>query len=1542
LALHQNSLYSQTPNDGYLTDFQDKFLFLLKRLDENAKEYKNIYRSANFYQSKKEEVSDNNIITFNSLSNSYMIKFIDSSLNILVFLGKLKELANSNKNNNMELETQSKLLLKNNAGGNKSEKIIDKISVILNKNKRDDIMLKCINIPNMNIKRKIMEVLLTVSYDQIDDDEFTGLIGTLKISNFLEMNMDDIVTKAFLFIIRLLNEKMNKRDGKPIKVENAIECGIKFALESNTRNYFTDEAKFKSAQNLNLILAVFLINLSSERKFDQIYFVSEAKDKLDKKPGKAAQTSISHINQNVESIKKIIFSELESIKKLSEKNQDLSCQMFPLFYEKIYAMWNVNNIREFLLNNNIKPFNFVVLRLFRQMADLLMNIPYPIFNIFESNDDCETVLAKLKEEFKQREVDAIAKEKKTWEYFKFQKDQNFKNTEENKINKQTDLLKQNEFFAKFAENQKLQGNKEDVLNTITAKVKYITLSEENWKDQKFVFTDKFKEFLNFLCGESNDFKNEVQKRLTELKFDEKLRFLENNDNKQSNTEDLEPNRILLYSHNQNNSSTNEPNTNGNGKSYFGFFKSLLGIGGESKKGNNLNHENFDSSSNNMDNTNEDIGSNNNNRFNQDPESKNLEPVIKTYLKTIDNSTFTKYFNFNFYTHIKEDLREECDTYGSTNEKVFRVKDHESVDNCFLRSLIVSTFLRCIYALTKGCNKFKDSKTSMIGRDLIKTLRNTNTFQKLILLVDCTKMQDSNINTKILIIIKHIFANISQRDHDENGDKKSSNFNPSNKTNSNVSPMKRGNNQLTGVSKFEFQRLIIISSIIIEKTLDNIYFNQRPYDQDGNENSFTLLVRKLVKCCLCIKKELFKNSTLNTQEKKDLLKKILSTRLIMVLINHALKIMENDIPLQKNLQRKQEILNLNSNPKIKKKPIYNDENENAKRKDVNTEDELIINKNENFIYNQYYLDLVILLAEFISCREEIYIIIIEFVCKKYYLEKKPIRQSFIKDISDLRYYSYCTRFLDYYKQMRIRKDKKKQNDAIDCNFENILFVSVCKVTYANYQNNKKRIDPDIKQNPEYINNEICILILDQNHLVLKQYDLNKKTMDFTEFINSKILLKISLADNPIEDVRYFSYGNRLFIKPFENKFLISIFFKKSIESNLFISSLKNIHKEIEFRKIDLEIDKKIEISDDGTSNEDVIEDECYNYDICSNKCLKKEEKDDTIVLNNQSIKSKKINNNNLNNENEIKNVNHNAGELKKQASEIRSVSSNNRTSKNGNNNFLDNEENEFKNKKSDNLIKENSISSKPNKKMTTNKILSGVKDFEKLKQKYQKGNDERTNKLNETLNSNKSKKSLRSKSGKIKSTNYFGRKLIEQTKEDLNKTANNNDKNEKIEDEDAKLNFSDKIFGAVIDFSNFSDVDDLNEEAFHRNLYIIKLAGENRINIYKEKDYEISDLVINGAKDINNEEKFFKNISKSIFEINHCNLGNVKNILFDNRKILIDFKNSIMNRPIQIYPVDDRSFFHLRSFFIKYIYKKGLKNYSKNYLLEPMSHRIFKN
>jgi len=333
---------------------------------------------------------------------------------------------------------------------------------------------------------------------------------------------------------------------------------------------------------------------------------------------------------------------------------------------------------------------------------------------------------------------------------------------------------------------------------------------------------------------------------------------------------------------------------------------------------------------------------------------------------------------------------------------------------------------------------------------------------------------------------------------------------------------------------------------------------------------------------------------------------------------------------------------------------------------------------------------------------------------------------------------------------------------------------------------------------------------------------------------------------------------------------------------------------------------------------------HKNDVNMNKKIKKEdEKKDAIQETNDkesvNLKNKKIFNLN-----------------KKDNSKYRSISSTNSDMKSRKKTNQKTNIERISTKKEDDNRKD--INSIVDKKLKMKKELSNDEFYELLKQKNSKILEEK-NKLNESCISRNSKISIRSKSGKLKTQSLLTSKSHNKQMEVAEKNENN------INFVDlSKYIFNDKIFVVGIDFSNFSNIDDLNDEAFYRNIYIVKLDLDFKITIYKEKEFDISEFIIDFDKS-SSDDKITEIISRSIYELNKFDLDSVKNIIFDNRKIIIEFKNTmdyIFSRPIQIYPIDDRAFFYLRNYFVKYLYRKGFQNYSRNYIAEPISSRIFKN
>lgn len=105
---------------------------------------------------------------------------------------------------------------------------------------------------------------------------------------------------------------------------------------------------------------------------------------------------------------------------------------------------------------------------------------------------------------------------------------------------------------------------------------------------------------------------------------------------------------------------------------------------------------------------------------------------------------------NEYDYILKDMA-KCSQYGYDLEHTERILSEENPHNSYLRTLIIVSFLRCIYALLE----YPANKT--IRNNMVRLIYKDNNLKEITLLVDSTKLVDCNISTKYLMIIRNVLV-----------------------------------------------------------------------------------------------------------------------------------------------------------------------------------------------------------------------------------------------------------------------------------------------------------------------------------------------------------------------------------------------------------------------------------------------------------------------------------------------------------------------------------------------------------------------------------------------------------------------------------------------------------------------------------------------------------------------------------------------------------------------------------------------------------------
>lgn len=226
-------------------------------------------------------------------------------------------------------------------------------------------------------------------------------------------------------------------------------------------------------------------------------------------------------------------------------------------------------------------------------------------------------------------------------------------------------------------------------------------------------------------------------------------------------------------------------------------------------------------------------------------ARDVSEYIEYVLKTFTNESSDQIFH-QADSYLKGDLT-SFNMYGTSFEKLKKDPSEETVDNPYLRSLVISSFMRCIYSISQyGSEKEKYM--------LKKELRVPENFVNFCMLVDTSNYTYCCISNKFLYICDFIFDKIS---YDAN--------------------------ELEMIS--EVEKLISIFSIIIEKIFEVSYSINKV------TKSYNDLIQNLVKCCLTLTKEIqLMSFDLNIKEIliEKVLKKKIVTLLLETLVNVAIR------------------------------------------------------------------------------------------------------------------------------------------------------------------------------------------------------------------------------------------------------------------------------------------------------------------------------------------------------------------------------------------------------------------------------------------------------------------------------------------------------------------------------------------------------------------------------------------------------------------------------------------------------------------------------
>ena len=215
--------------------------------------------------------------------------------------------------------------------------LINQLNVSMDEMNRDDIFSKCLQIDDINIKKLVMESYTSLtSYEQIESSELRTFITNITSLNYKDSDsIKNSFVSLFFFLEKLFRfHYENKNLILPLENKEVIL----FAL-----NVLKTNLLFNTSIQLNDSIIYFLIQISSLPSLTSLF------------------------TQNPKYID-IIADIVKEGKKC-------------FFIEKCYTMWNVLCIKS-LIDRKINLYSIIGIKVMIHLADVLMNIP---FDIFESN-----------------------------------------------------------------------------------------------------------------------------------------------------------------------------------------------------------------------------------------------------------------------------------------------------------------------------------------------------------------------------------------------------------------------------------------------------------------------------------------------------------------------------------------------------------------------------------------------------------------------------------------------------------------------------------------------------------------------------------------------------------------------------------------------------------------------------------------------------------------------------------------------------------------------------------------------------------------------------------------------------------------------------------------------------------------------------------------------------------------------------------------------------------------------------------------------------
>lgn len=259
------------------------------------------------------------------------------------------------------------------------------ISNAMNRNKREDYLFTCLEVPSDNIKLAVVKCLDKIPLDEIDLEEFGHVVRVLgSYKNLGVGKTEEVLAYIFLLLTKITrNEGSQGEDFRSKLGEMVIVECYNILARNQERNLLNDPDEHEEKMSLTASCVFFLRTASKYKNLKQ------------------------HMNNTaaVESLKRILKAE-----EIYSKSWDL-----PVDVERTWTGRSVDNLLKcFQGASLLVPYHEVSMRTMARLADVLMNKrEEPMLDPWKSGGD--DILESLQDQIKKREEERHREEEGIWE-----------------------------------------------------------------------------------------------------------------------------------------------------------------------------------------------------------------------------------------------------------------------------------------------------------------------------------------------------------------------------------------------------------------------------------------------------------------------------------------------------------------------------------------------------------------------------------------------------------------------------------------------------------------------------------------------------------------------------------------------------------------------------------------------------------------------------------------------------------------------------------------------------------------------------------------------------------------------------------------------------------------------------------------------------------------------------------------------------------------------------------------------------------------------